>query len=174
MNFFKYNRAAAIAALVLIVILCVPLGTMRSVSALAGRTEDAFADTGAQSDLAKYVSHAENFAAAYEAVCGSDSALRDAIRALRAVSDTPFLMTDEMETLSALAANAYYKASLADGADESVKNSLIAYYYEMQSDEMRLAKNTDYNQAADKYNGSIDAFPASLFCPRRQPAVTFG
>ncbi len=173
MQFFKYNRTAAIIALVLIVILCIPLGTIRSVSSLKGRVQDSFTDTKVQSDLKKYASHAENFIAAYEAFCGSDPALRQAFGAYRTVIDTPFVMTDEMETLSALAANAYYKATLAEG-DESLKNSLIAYYYEMQSDADRLARNTGYAKRADAYNRAIESFPASVFCPGRTPAALFG
>lgn len=175
MQFFKYNRTAAVIALVILVALCIPLGTIRSVSSLAGRVEDSFADTEAQSDLKKYAAHAENFIAAYEAFCGSDPALRAALSAYRAVIDTPFLMTDELETLSSLAASAYYKASLltAEGS-ESLKNSLIAYYYEMQSDADRLARNTDYAKRADAYNRAISSFPASVLCPGRTPAVLFG
>ncbi len=175
MQFFKYNRPAAIAALVLIVIFSVPLGAIRSVSSLAGRVETAYADTQARSDLEKYVSHAENFAAAYEALCGSDPALRAAIGDLADAIDSPFEITDEPHTLSSLAASAYYKASLltVEGT-ESLKNSLISYYYEMQSDEMRLSNNTDYAEKADAYNRAIRAFPASLFCPKHTPAATFG
>ena len=173
MQFFKYNRTAAIIALFLIVILCIPLGTIRSVSSLKGRVQDSFTDTKVQSDLKKYAEHAENFIAAYEAFCESDPALREALGTYRKSLGTPFLMTDEMETLSTLAANAYYKATLAEG-DESLKNSLIAYYYEMQSDEMRLSNNDEYAKRAEAYNRAIESFPASVFCPGRTPAALFG
>ena len=74
-----------------------------------------------------------------------------------------------------IAAGAYYKASqlTAEGA-ESLKNLLIAYYYEMQSDEMRLANNEDYAKRANAYNRAIDTFPASVLCPGHTPAVLFG
>ncbi|MBQ8746847.1 MAG: hypothetical protein IJZ08_03160 [Clostridia bacterium] len=175
MQFFKYNRTVAVIALVITVALCIPLGVIRSVTSLKVRVEDSFTDTQAQSDLKKYATHAENFIAAYEAFCGSDPDLREALSAYRDVIGTPFLMTDEMETLSSMAANAYYKASLiTDEGDETLKNSLIAYYYEMQSDEMRLANNEDYANRANAYNRAIDAFPASVLCPGRTPAILFG
>ncbi len=173
MRFFKYNIGAATAALVLIVLLAVPFGVYRSVSSLTSRVEDSFTQTQVKSDLAKYASHAENFAAAYGAFCGEDAALREAIRAYKIAADSPFSLQDEMDTLSSLAANAYYKASLltAEGM-ESLKTSLTAYYYEMQSDEMRLQNNTDYAKKAEAYNRAVRAFPASLLAQNKS-AVTF-
>jgi hypothetical protein len=58
-------------------------------------------------------------------------------------------------------------------ADETVKKSATAYFYEMQSTEMRLANNGDYAARADKYNDAIRGLPASLLSPGRKPAATF-
>ena len=82
-------------------------------------------------------------------------------------------MGDRLEAVSTLAASVYYKLNLDEKADETVKKSATAYFYEMQSTEMRLANNGDYAARADKYNDAIRGLPASLLSPGRKPAATF-
>ncbi len=174
MHFLKYNRRAAIAALLVIILLSVVGGVNRSVASLARKAEDAYTETKVYADLTDYVSYAQNFAAAHSALYGEDAALRHAIDALGKALVSPTAMTDELKTLSSLAASAYYKLSLDKTADETVKRSAMAYYYEMQSTEMRLNNNTEYKNRAMKYNTAICSFPASLLASGRKPAVLFG
>ena len=173
MQFLKYNRGAASAALAVLVILSVLLGVNRSVSSLAGKVEDAYIDTQVQSDLTKYVGYARQFAAAAEALYGKDAALTSAIEELNGALTTPIGMGDRLDAVSTLAAAVYYKLNLDEKADETVKKSAIAYFYEMQSTEMRLANNEDYAGRANKYNDAIRGLPVSLLSPGRKPAATF-
>lgn len=174
MYFLKYNRRAAIAALAVIILLSSVIGANRSVSSLARKTETAYTETKVLDDLTDYVSYAQSFAAAYGALYGEDTALTDAIAAMGNAVGSPTAMTNELKNLSALCASAYYKLSLDQSADETVKRSATAYYAEMQSTEMRLGNNTEYKSRAITYNSAINTFPASLLAPGRKPAVLFG
>lgn len=173
MQFFKYNRGAATAALAAVVILSILLGVNRSIASLAGKVEDAYTDTEVQSDLTKYVTHARSFAAAAAALYGENAALTAAIDALDDALDSPFAALDRVSDIETAAAAVYYTLQLDTEAEESVKRSATAYYYEMQSTVQRLGNNADYQKRADTYNAAIRAFPASLIAPGRLPAVTF-
>lgn len=173
MQFFKYNRGAAAAVLAVIVILSILLGANRSISSLAGRVEDAFVKTQVQSDLTKYVTHARSFAAAAAALYGEDAALREAIDALDGSLTSPFDAPGRVSDIEDAAAAVYYTLQLDATAEESVKRSATAYYYEMQSTVQRLGNNSYYAERAGAYNKAIRAFPASLLAPGRRPAVTF-
>ena len=173
MQFFKYNRPAAVAALAVIVILSILLGVNRSVSSLAGKVEHSYTDTKVQSDLSKYVTHARSFAAAAEALYGDNDSLRTAIDALDAALASPLWEMHWLKGVEEAAAAVYYNLQLDGAADEDVKRSATAYYYEMQSTVQRLANNTDYQKRAVAYNKAIRAFPASLLAPGRRDAVVF-
>lgn len=173
MQFFKYNRGAAFAALAVIVILSVLLGANRSVASLAGKVENAYTETEVQSDLTKYVSHARSFAAATGSLYGENAALSEAIAALDDALASPFDAADRTSAIETAAAAVYYTLQLDETADETVKRTATAYYYEMQSTLQRLGNNETYAKRAAAYNDAIRAFPASLLVPGRRPAVLF-
>lgn len=173
MQFFKYNRRAAAAALAVIVILSILLGVNRSVSALSGKVEDAFVKTQVQSDLTKYVTHARSFAASTAALYGENTALTDAIDALEEVLSSPFDAPHRVSDIETAASAVYYTLQLDTTAEEGVKRSATAYYYEMQSTVQRLGNNSYYQVRASDYNKAIGALLPSLLAPGRRPAVTF-
>lgn len=173
MQFFKYNRKAAVAALAVVIVLSILLGVNRSVASLSGKVEDAFVKTQVQSDLSKYVTHARSFAASTAALYGDDDFLQAAIEALDAAVASPLWETHYLKAVEEAAAAVYYNLQLDGAADGDVKRSATAYYYEMQSTVQRLANNTDYQKRAAAYNKAIRAFPASLLAPGRRDAVVF-
>ncbi len=173
MQFFKYNRPAAFAALLVIVILSALLGVNRSVTSLGGKVENAYTKTEVQSDLTKYVSHARSFAAAAGSLYGENAALTEAIDALDDALYSPFDAPERVTDIETAAAAVYYTLQLDTKADEAVKRTATAYYYEMQSTLQRLGNNETYAKRADAYNDAIRAFPASLLAPGRRPAVLF-
>lgn len=173
MQFFKYNRGAAIAALAVIVLLSVILGANRSVAALAGKVEDAYVKAEVQSDLTKYVSHARSFAAATGSLYGENAVLSDAIAALDDALASPFDAADRTSAIETASAAVYYTLQLDETADETVKRTATAYYYEMQSTLLRLGNNETYAKRAGAYNDAIRSFPASFLVPGRRPAALF-
>ena len=173
MQLFKYNRGFAFAVLAVVIVLSVLLGVNRSLSSLAGKVEDAYTGTEVQSDLTKYVTHARSFASATAALYGENTALTEAIAALDGSATSPFDALDRISNIESAAAAVYYKLQLDADADESVKRSATAYFYEMQSTVQRLGNNAEYAKRASAYNDAINTLPASLLAPGRRPAVTF-
>ncbi|MBO4770172.1 MAG: hypothetical protein J5563_05260 [Clostridia bacterium] len=166
-KFFKYNRPAAIIALVAIIVLSVWLGGMRSVSSLKKNVLKAyFTDYSSggcvADDMAKYLSYSQKILGIAEANGVRNEEYSSAVNSFADVCDSPFTAAPVYEKLRK-SADTVYNILYAANLDSSVRNSLISYYYEMTSTSQRLANNSAYNKIARKYNSASVSFPASLY-----------
>ena len=177
-DFLKYNRTAAIAALIVVILAAVPLGTLRSVGSLQRKVEKIY-DTGdnkngtVRTDLTRLSDYGQNLYAIADSLGCADANFADSVAALRASLDSPLMETDTVTALMSAASLSYNRILNAPDIPESQKNSAISYFYEMDSTRARLQNNKEYESAALRYNDAIETFPASLFCSAKDPAVTF-
>ena len=179
MDFIKYNRTAAIAVLIAVILAAVPLGTIRSVSALADKVEKIYENGDSRGGtvrayLSRMADYGQNLYAIADALGCSDSSFADALAALRASLDSPIAEKNAAEELMSAASLAYNRIMALPDAPEAQKNSAISYFYEMESTRARLQNNQKYAAAAEKYNRALESFPASLFTGGRDTAITFG
>jgi hypothetical protein len=178
-DFIQYNRTAAAAALILVILAAVPLGTVRSVNALERKVEKLY-DSGdreggsVRSDLARMADYGQNLFAIADAIGCADPSFSSALSDLRAALGSPIMPADSADALMSAASLTYNRILSLPDLSETQKNSAISYFYEMDSTRMRLQNNEAYARAADRYNDALDSFPASLFCLGKSPAITFG
>lgn len=166
-KFLKYNRPAAIIALVVIVVLSVWLGGMRSVSSLKKNVlKSYFTDYSsggcAADDMARYLSYSQKILGIAEANGVRNEEYSSAVNAFADACDSPFTAAPVYEKLRK-SADTVYNILYASNLDSSVRNSLISYYYEMTSTSQRLSNNSDYNKVARKFNSASTSFPANLY-----------
>ena len=162
-KFFKYNRGAAIGALVLIIILSVFLGVNRTVLSYKNKVMDKFSASGASvaSDLQSYLDFAKQLSAVAKAN-GCNTAQLDTELA-KIVTNNPFSGADEALDRANSAANVVFaELSAKTNIDEQQKRTAISCNAEMYSVISRIQNNDDYNKAAKKYNKAANAFPASV------------
>ena len=162
-KFFKYNRGAAIGALVLLIVLSVFLGINRTVSSYKNNVINAFSktDNSVSADLQKYGDYANQLYAIASANGCSVDQLKNSLTKLDA-SD-PFGGADQaVKNISSAAAVVYAELSAKTNVDDQQMRSATSYYYEMDSTVSRIKNNTDYNNKAKKYNKAANAFPATM------------
>ena len=165
-KFFKYNRVAAIGALVLIILLSVFCGVNRTVYSYKSKTENAFSssDGSVSSDLKKYKGYAEQFCAV-AAANGCDTGELEGLVSSLDGSD-PFNgcggILDEISRRAAIV-----------HAEFEAKNTEISDFAEMSSTVMRLQNNKNYNNAAAKYNKAKNSFPANILAGKMPDAAVF-
>lgn len=179
MKFFKYNRAAAAVILAAVILLAIPLGVNRSVASLARRVERVYASGSerygtVKTDLEKASGYAGHVYAIYAAAIGESAEFERAAAAFDEGIASPFGAASRFADLYRAASDLYYALTLDASLPEAQLNSVTAYYYELTSTQMRLAANTEYAAAAERYNRALGSFPASVLCPgSRGKAVTF-
>ncbi len=174
MNTIRHNIPLAVAALVLIVVLALVLGTVRSVSSLAGKAEKLYAkesDTygSPKKDLTKIVEWSTELnAISVAAGCGE---FTDEIGALRDTLASPVGQGNSALALYTAASSAYARITAKKDITEDQEKSATLYFYDIQSTMTRLKSNEDYRRAAEKYNAAIRSFPGILL--RRDPAAEY-
>lgn len=181
-DFIRFNRPAAAAVLTVVVLAGVPLGAVRSVHALERRVETAYTDGSSKygtpkADLSKLAEYAEQlYSIASANGCDGEGtgSMKPHIDALRQSLASPIADTDALTPLMSAASLAYNRLLNDEALSDAQKNSAISYFYEMDSIRMRLQNNEEYAAAAQKYNGALRSFPASLFCGGMDDAITFG
>lgn len=162
-KFFKYNRGAAIGALVLIIVISVFLGINKTVSSYKNGVINAFSKTGnsVSADLRKYGDYANQLCAIASANGCSVDQLKNSLSKLDATD--PFCGADNaVKNISSSAAVVYAELSAKTNVDDQQMRSATSYYYEMDSTVSRIKNNTDYNNKAKKYNRAANAFPATM------------
>ncbi len=175
MNTLRHNRPLAVAALVLITALSLVLGTMRSVAALAAKTEKVYAKDSdkygsPKADLPNIVKWAGDLNAISVATDSGD--LTPEISALRDALSSPVGQGDKALALYTAASAAYGRITANKDVSEAQRNSATLAFYDIRSTMERLKGNEDYHRAAEKYNSAIGAFPGSLL--GRKPAAEYG
>lgn len=171
MKFFTHNRGAALAALIVIVALSLVLGTYRSVGALEKKTEAAFSESGGASDMAVFLDAASQVGAIWRAVMGSDdtSATFDTLYNEAAV-DYPIASGASAASLRYHVAVMYNMLAAGDGMTDAQATTAKRYYYDMLNAWTMLCENSEYREAAKKYNNAISHFPANL-CQKKSAAL---
>ena len=162
-KFFKYNMGAAICALVLIVLLGIFGGANRTVYTYKNDTERAFSSLSSvvSSDLRKYTGFASQLSAAAKANGCDTSALDKSIAACN--TDSPFSGSLGSAADIATSASVVYNELIAKkDVDEQQSRSAKSYYYEMDSILTRLRNNTEYIEAADRYNSTADRYNRAI------------
>lgn len=173
-NFFKYNRVAAIGALVLIVALSIFGGVNRTVYSYKSKAEKAFSasDTSASSDLKKYADFASQLSAIARSNGTDTSALDKSIAELDTTS--PFKGGDRAaEAIRSSSSVVFAELSAKKDVDEQQMRSATSFYYEMDSVITRLKNNKEYGNAARRYNKAIHSFPANILTGARDDAAVF-
>lgn len=179
MNFFKYNRTAAWAVLIAVIAAAIPVGAIRSVSALENKVEKIYESGNdrygtARTDLSRLAEYGQNLLAITDSLGCADSQFDDALKELRAALTSPLADTDAVTAVMNAASLSYNRLIALPDVPEAQKNSAISYFYEMTSTLARLQNNEEYAKAAQKYNNAKSSFPASLFTGGKESAITFG
>ena len=173
-KFFKYNRVAAIGALVLIILLSVFCGVNRTVYSYKSKTENAFSssDGSVSSDLKKYKGYAEQFCAV-AAANGCDTGELEGLVTSLDGSDPFNGCGGILDEISRRAAIVHAEFEAKNVADSQAKNTEISDFAEMSSTVMRLQNNKNYNNAAAKYNKAKNSFPANILAGKMPDAAVF-
>ena len=165
LEFLKKNRSAAIIALVLAVVLCIPLGTLRSVSGIENKVQreftekDKFGET-VDGTLGMLKYHITSFADEYEKALGKSEHSEMLRRGAEAIGSSA--VSDEKLDLSEIksAASAMHSELDREGAYTAEAKSA---FVNMDSDISILKKYDSYNKAASDYNKIADSFIGKLF-----------
>lgn len=174
-EFFKHNRVAAFAALLVIIALSLTLGVNRSVGKLANELASIYtsgsAEYGsAEKDVKKFCTY---FNELYGLIT-SDSISRPAYSAdLSRMISSPFCNANLLSKAYADASADYNRFINTPGIDDSVRNEAIRSFAELKAIQLRIKNNLIYNTAAEEYNKALAAFPASILDFLHSPAAVF-
>ncbi len=172
-KFFKYNRVAAICALVLIVLLCIFGGVNRTVYSYKNKAEKLYPiyDMSDATDLTKF----KEFAVKLSAIAKSNGCYTLELDGYIAelATDYPFVNNNyAILKITSSSAAVYNELVSKSNVDEQQLRSAKSYYYEMDSILTRLRNSSEnseyvksvekYNKAAEKYNKAKNTFPANI------------
>lgn len=178
METLPYNRALAIAVMLLVIAAAIPCGAIRSVSSLERKTETVYNEGNdrygtVRTDLTKLADYGQNLYAVAEPLDCADAGFAEAVRALQSSIGSP-MTEDTVTPLMNAASLAYNRIMAQPTLSEAQKNSAVLYFYEMEAIRTRLQNNETYADAVRKYNKAIASFPASLFCGGKEKVILFG
>lgn len=172
MKTFKYNRALATVVLVAVIILSTVFGVARTVNSYSSKVEKLYDSTLVLSDLRDLSGYASKILAIGSSTGADTQALGDAISGLNNNLSDPTAVSEYVDVILTEASVVYNDALYSGKLDDTT--SLVAYMANVDSTNMRLKHNSEYNAAAKKYNSVIKSFPASVFAIGRDSAVIFG
>lgn len=164
MDTLKKNRKVAVLCLILAIILCIPLGTYRSLSSIERKVEkeytakDKYGETvKGTTDMLSY--HLTEFADEYEKALGESEnsmLIRKSAEALgdSAVSDEGF----HVDTVKAAVMSMHGELDKLDVYPDGAKSA----YVKIDSDISILKKYESYNNAANDYNSAAQSFMGKL------------
>ena len=176
-DFFRHNRKAAVAGLILMIVFSLVFGVNRSIDRLANKVEKLYlsSDTkygSVQKDIRKFYGYLnEMYSEASE--YGDNIALGCAVAELKNSIDSPYSIGKIVQSAYETAQITYNRLMNTDDISENDKKNIIVCFSELQALSMRLKNNEDYNEAAKAYNKALNSFPAVIFDLIHIPAVVF-
>lgn len=174
-NFFKYNRIAAAAALILSVILTLTFGVSRSTEKLAREVEALYeaADPvygSAKADAKRFCTYLERL---YAEASAYGIAAPEYLGELSGLASSAFPEKNMLGQAFSDADGTYNRLINLSEITEGAKTEAIRCFAEINAMRLRLKNNEIYNTAAKDYNKELGSFPAKLFDRTHLPAAVF-
>ena len=172
------SRPFAALCLAAVIVLSVFLGGFRSVKRIEKKAYNAyFTDYDSYGEAAADMKKMSRYASMLAAVCGtgdyvSPDFIATADRFDKSVGE-PYIEAALYDSLFNEATVSYNLLINHPNAEEQQKTSAKQYYYEIDAAMRRLSKNKAYNEAAQRYNKALNAFPVSLLLKKAEKMIVF-
>lgn len=164
-DFFRHNRLAAIAALIVVIALSLLIGVNRSVGKLADGVEAAYSDSdtgygSVHKDVQKFCACLGEL---YSVTASAGFERPDYFTELKKLSERPFGDAMLLSQAYSDAVSAYNRFINAPGTDSDSAAEATRCFAEVKAMQLRIKHNDPYNNAAKEYNKALNSFPASVF-----------
>ena len=172
------SRPFAAACLVVVIVLSVCLGGIRSVKKLEKKAYEAYyTDFALYGEADNDIKKMSRYASMLSAVCvAADCASADfasAADAFDKAAGDPYLDQTLYNGLFDAATVSYNLLINHPDTPEQQSISAKQYYYEIDAAMRRLANNSGYNEAAARYNKALRSFPLSLLLKNADQMIVF-